>query len=466
MLDATSNSGSTSEASFSRKLGLHAVSGKRRVWLGVLELRQSDLGSVQEVVSRYILVAATSGGMFSVTGNWLFLAWLASYVVTTGVLYTLLVRVKPANLAMYVPMIYAMILVTSVVYMSMPIYVWVFFDNAAFHTVALCAFAALAMFNMQRHRRWSLIAIWDCGWVVSCAALFAFFALPDPIQPAHFFVAVVGFSVAASYFVLVQNSTIRDRTELRRTRQKLIEDQKRLTMDQISAGIAHDFNNTLTAIQGNIELAAMTHDPVERQELLAQATKSTNRASLVVAEMRAYARKSRMTITRVDVEDFVIQIEEKARKRYKPSVKLDFLYPKVPLEIESDFQLLTNAVCHLMQNAREAIPEGSGAVSLTVRLQDKPERPRKHVTDDYPDFVEFIVRDSGPGIDNTLIDRVMDPFHTTKPPGAGTGLGLSMVKGFAEQSGGSLRLKNLPRGGLQARLTLPLRKSQMPDDTP
>ncbi len=425
-------------------------------WIVLSELRASDLASPVEVIGRYAVVSLSAATLFAVTWNWVFLFWLAAYALSTGVFYGLLLNIRPENAQTHmVPMI-LLAMVTSVVFTSMPLWLWLSDEIASFKALAVFAIVGLAMFNIHRHHRWSAIAIWDCIWTILSAAIITALYLPDLPNITHYSVVLVGFVASATYFVLSLHNTIRDRTQLRASQTRAVVEQKAHTTHQLTAGIAHDFNNTLTAIQGHIELAEITDDPLERQDLLAQAKLSTKRAGKVVTQMRAYAGKSRLKIENVRLAEYLDVFKNEIETSTSWALQLDVTVPQNDLSIDVDKSLLHCALKHLVCNAHEAMAHSDGNIALnvkTTRLGSPKAHKKGNATD--VEYVQFDIRDAGPGIEETIMHKVMDPFFTTKAPGRAAGLGLSMVKGFAKQSGGFLELHNLPIAGLQASLILP-----------
>ncbi len=211
---------------------------------------------------------------------------------------------------------------------------------------------------------------------------------------------------------------------------------------QLTGGLAHDFNNLLAGISGSLELIGIrqaqgrTHD-VERY--LAAAQGATRRAAALTHRLLAFARRQTLDPKPTAVNQLVAGLEELIRRTVGPSIQLEVVGAAGLWPALVDPSQLENAILNLCINARDAMPDGG---RITIETANKWIDRHGSVTHDLPEgqYLSLCVTDTGVGIAPEIRDKVFEPFFTTKPLGEGTGLGLSMIYGFAKQSGGQVRI--------------------------
>lgn len=256
--------------------------------------------------------------------------------------------------------------------------------------------------------------------------------------------AAVGLHI---YFTLTLLAHRRVRIEAERAVLRSVQAQKMEAIGQLAGGVAHDFNNILTAVIGNLDLYDAMDTDAERLNAVTEAKTAALRAAELVKQLLAYARRTPMQIARRDVSSLLEQLQLLTRRLLPASITQDFEAPNTPLWVALDENQFITALVNLVVNARDAMPNGG---TLTVSA-----RPVHLFTDDVQpdgtvlnagDYAEVTVADTGTGIPPEIIRRVTEPFFTTKAVGQGSGLGLSMVDGFARQSGGLLTIDSSPEG--------------------
>jgi PAS domain S-box-containing protein len=231
----------------------------------------------------------------------------------------------------------------------------------------------------------------------------------------------------------------RDVTERRAMEEKLRQVQRMEAVGQLTGGVAHDFNNLLAVIIGNLDLLKRDlRDDPSRMQLIEGGMHAAERGATLIRRLLAFARRQTLTPRPLDLNDLIQNAIELLRRAAGPHIQIDAdLAPDLAPCIADTAQLET-ALLNLVINARDAMADG-GRVQIStrnVRLVGEQE-----VEDGSGDpYVRVAVADSGSGISEAIRDRVFEPFFSTKAPGRGTGLGLSMVFGFVEQSGGKIRL--------------------------
>jgi PAS domain S-box-containing protein len=247
----------------------------------------------------------------------------------------------------------------------------------------------------------------------------------------------------------------RDQTEaheaqktLEQTREMLHQAQKLEALGQLTGGVAHDFNNLLMAISGGVSLLARAK-PEMRDKVLEEMQNAVERGAGLTRQLLAFARRETLRPVPVDIGERFAAMQELLRRSLGPSIRLELSFPSGLWPIHVDPSQLELSILNLVINARDAMQDGG---TLTIAAENAP---TVAATLSEPDFVRLSVRDTGAGMSPEVRARAFEPFYSTKGPGLGTGLGLSQVHGFAEQSGGSARIESAPGLGTTVILSLP-----------
>ena len=245
---------------------------------------------------------------------------------------------------------------------------------------------------------------------------------------------------------------------LRRAEEALRHSQKMDAIGQLTGGIAHDFNNMLTAIIGSMEvlkhrIRAGRYDDV--QTFMDGAISSANRAASLTHRLLAFARRQPLDPKAVDVNQLINGMEDLLDRSLGEKIKLVVhLEPGLGAAL-TDAHQLENAILNLAINARDAMPRGGTLTIATETAIIKSREQYGRETIDAGDYTVVRVSDTGMGMSPDMLSRVFEPFFTTKPLGQGTGLGLSMIYGFAKQSRGHIRVESAENVGTTFRLYLP-----------
>ncbi len=270
--------------------------------------------------------------------------------------------------------------------------------------------------------------------------------------------------------------------ERENTETLLRQSQKMEAVGQLTGGLAHDFNNLLTGIIGSIELirSRIAQGRTGELDRLAEsAMASANRGAALTHRLLAFSRQQTLEPEPTDANRLVAGLEELIGRTAGAAIAVSCTRDAALWPTLCDPNQLENAILNLCINARDAMPDG-GVLRIetaNARLDaagrhDTPDAaappgslaegsaPRGTVTagfgDGVPgDYVMVAVADTGTGMTTEVATRAFDPFFTTKPAGQGTGLGLSMIYGFARQSSGHVRLDSTPGAGTTVRLYLP-----------
>lgn len=246
-----------------------------------------------------------------------------------------------------------------------------------------------------------------------------------------------------------------DITETRRMQMALAQAQKMEAIGQLTGGVAHDFNNLLTIIIGNLSaLEALCVDCPDSRDLLDPALQAARRGAQLIKSLLSFSRQQPLKPVAVDVGKLVAGLETLIRRSLPSSIRCSSHLPTQPLHSRVDPGQLESALLNFALNARDAMPEG-GRLSIRVRPGLLRGRQAEELALPPGPYVCIHVSDTGCGMDEATRSRIFEPFFTTKGFGQGSGLGLSMVYGFARQSGGNVKVSSKPGRGSRFTLILP-----------
>nr|WP_285236576.1 ATP-binding protein [Sphingobium sp. BHU LFT2] len=240
---------------------------------------------------------------------------------------------------------------------------------------------------------------------------------------------------------------------------------------QLTGGIAHDFNNMLTGVIGAIDImkrriASGRLDDLDR--FMDAASVSAQRAAGLTARLLAFSRRQSLDSRPTDVNALIASLEDLLCRTMSEQISVSILSARDIPPAVVDANQLESAILNLAINARDAMPEG-GALTLETSVTILDTKYCQTHPGAMPGrYVVVAVSDSGVGMDEDTLAKVFDPFFTTKPVGQGTGLGLSMVYGFAKQSEGQVRIHSTPGHGTSVKLFLPVAQDGIvgEDDAP
>ncbi len=231
-------------------------------------------------------------------------------------------------------------------------------------------------------------------------------------------------------------------TELMHAEEQLRQSQKMEAVGQLTGGLAHDFNNLLTGITGSLELLGTRIGQGRLKDLdryIDGAQGAAKRAAALTHRLLAFSRRQTLDPKPTDVNRLIGGMEELIRRTVGPAIEIDVVGAAGLWPTLVDPPQLENALLNLCINARDAMPDGG---KITIETGNRWLDERMARDRDLPpgQYVSLCVSDTGTGMTPEVIAKAFDPFFTTKPIGMGTGLGLSMIYGFAKQSGGQVRI--------------------------
>jgi PAS domain S-box-containing protein len=254
----------------------------------------------------------------------------------------------------------------------------------------------------------------------------------------------------------VFNGFVRDLTERITAEDRIRQAEKMEAMGQLTGGIAHDFNNILTVITGTIEILA---DAVKGEPQLAAITRmideAASRGADLTQHLLAFARKQPLEPQVTDVNTLIINTAKLLQRTLGEHVEIESVFDDEACPAIVDPNQLATAILNLALNARDAMPDGGKLIIETglVVLDDSYAKMHSDVRPGR--YAMIAVSDTGAGIPAAILDKVFNPFFTSKGPGKGTGLGLSMVYGFIKQSAGHIMIYSEEGHGTTIKMYLP-----------
>jgi PAS domain S-box-containing protein len=247
--------------------------------------------------------------------------------------------------------------------------------------------------------------------------------------------------------------------ELAAAQEALRQSQKMETVGHLTGGIAHDFNNLLTGIIGSLDLVrrrmASGRRPEDIRRFMDAATTSAHRAAALTHRLLAFARRQSLDTRPNDINRLVAGMEDLLHRTLGEQVELHSDLGADLWTAFVDANQLENAILNLAINARDAMMDGGRLTITTANTQLNETYTLQHEDLEPGDYVAIRVSDTGVGMPPDVLAKAVDPFFTTKPAGMGTGLGLSMIYGFARQSRGHLRMESRLGHGTTVELYLP-----------
>jgi signal transduction histidine kinase len=249
--------------------------------------------------------------------------------------------------------------------------------------------------------------------------------------------------------------TLIDVTAQRELEQQLVQSRKSEALGQLTGGVAHDFNNLLAAVLGGLRLIEGRVELGGREkQIFDQMRNAAEKGAELVRRLMAFARKQELSPSSIEPSALRDSVAGLVDHALGDEVEVDWRVAAEGLRLYADQAQLELALVNLLINARDAMP-GGGTIAVSIEQTEAPD-----AGGGAEEWLRIRIRDDGDGIRPELIERVTEPFFTTKAAGKGTGLGLSMVAGFVEQSGGAFHIASDVGQGTQIDMILPATRSQ------
>ena len=240
---------------------------------------------------------------------------------------------------------------------------------------------------------------------------------------------------------------------------QLLQSQKMEAIGMLAGGVAHDFNNYLTTILGSVDLIGINQNlPEKLKKHIHQIRNAAQLSAALTRQLLAFGRRQMLEKTAINLNAIVSNIEKMLERLIGENIELRIRLAPDLKPINADFGQMEQIVMNLAVNARDAMPEG-GYLRLKTENIVIDEDYCHHVTDAAPgEFIRLTVEDSGAGMSREMMDKIFDPFFSTKGPGHGTGLGLSVVYGVVRQHQGWINVYSEPGHGTIFKIYLPISK--------
>jgi signal transduction histidine kinase/CheY-like chemotaxis protein len=253
---------------------------------------------------------------------------------------------------------------------------------------------------------------------------------------------------------------VRDVSLQRAVEEQLRQSQKMDAIGQLTGGIAHDLNNLLTVVIGNLDLIAPRGDDYVRRHAQ-PALQAAERGAALVHRLLAFSRRQTLMPRRLELNELVRSIHELIRRTLGEDVEIELRLAGELWPVFADRGQVESALLNLVVNARDAMPEGGRLTIETANTVLDADYAALNPGVEPGEFVRLAVSDTGVGMAPEVLEHAFEPFFTTKEVGKGSGLGLSMIYGFARQSRGHVKIYSEPGIGTTVRLYLP----RLTDDT-
>lgn len=250
---------------------------------------------------------------------------------------------------------------------------------------------------------------------------------------------------------------IRDISARQSMEEELRQAHKMEAVGQLTGGVAHDFNNLLTVISGNLELLERRLSDEDDRDILREAQEAADLGAQLASRLLAFGRRQPLNPKPTDLNTMVVGMVDLLRRTLGEMVQIETRLGEAVPVIMADPGQIENALLNLSINARDAMPEG-GTLAIETVLMTVSGEIGEIASGTY---VKLTVSDTGVGMPPQVRQRAFEPFFTTKGPGAGSGLGLSMVYGFVKQSGGHVELHSRPGEGTRIGIYLPVRDEDL-----
>ncbi|HET7881539.1 MAG TPA: ATP-binding protein [Acetobacteraceae bacterium] len=241
-----------------------------------------------------------------------------------------------------------------------------------------------------------------------------------------------------------------------RVQARLAQAQRMEALGQLAGGIAHDFNNVLQAVSGGLNLIQKrADDPAAVRRFAHMSAEAADRGAAVTGRLLAFARRGELRAVSVEPRPLLENLSEILRATLGADITVEIGVPEGAPPLLADKAQLETVLVNLAVNARDAMPTG-GTLTVTA-TPEQVDASRPHPAGIQPGtYLRFELEDTGSGMDAATLARASEPFFTTKTAGQGTGLGLAMARGFAEQSGGGFEIRSTPRAGPTVTLWFPV----------
>ncbi len=251
-------------------------------------------------------------------------------------------------------------------------------------------------------------------------------------------------------------------TERRTLENQINQSQKMDMVGQLAGGIAHDFNNVLSAIMMANDFLLNAHKPTDPsfQDIM-QIKQNATRAATLVRQLLAFSRRQTLRPQVLGLGDALSDLTMLLRRLIGEKVKLDLMHGRDLWPVKVDVSQFEQVIVNLAVNARDAMPDGGKLTVKTANVTADESAQLSYKGLPAADYVRIDIADTGTGIPADIVDKIFEPFFSTKEVGKGTGLGLSTVYGIVKQTGGFVYVDSVPGEGTSFRIFLPRHRPEL-----
>lgn len=413
-------------------------------------LRRLEPPTDPEFLLQVALILGVCTCSYFLAGWWVCAVWGFAYVAMQFSEKAVVRLVPDSPTTLQYSLVLCVLFVEASIYCAMPVYLWFLGPDVA-KFAALALVTASSMHSMLNRAAFPSILM--C-FLVPDAAVFVAISMHSifmdgPTAEATLLV-VCGLAISA-FFVVMLSQSYRKEAQLLETLEQLQQSQKMDVMGKLTGGIAHDFNNLLSVISGNLQLVPGASSKMEAERLTAEALSAAERCSDLTSKLLSFGQKAPLLPKVVSPDSAMKELQSYVGRLFPPRIKLKFDVEPGIGNVLVDPSALQSALLNLALNSAEAI---AGQGQITVSATNRVVGGKK--------CVRITVADDGIGISDANKNQIFEPFFTTSRSGEGAGLGLSMVKGFVEQSQGSVEVDSQRGRGTVISIVLPS-TDQVPD---
>ncbi|MCA8881710.1 MAG: hypothetical protein KDA73_17555 [Rhodobacteraceae bacterium] len=424
-------------------------------------LKRISADGVWERKMRFACLAPMAVAVWALSGLWLPILWLPVYFTVLQMNARLTEGLPPTVAGRRMALLAVALLADSLLFFAAVVYI-AHQPDLLFQGLALFMLSGYMLNATTEHSEAPLLVAVDIV-AVAVALVGITVVLSPALGIGGTAVLGVGAAILWLYFTLSVINTMQARRRLRTSLGALSESKVVETVGRLTGGLARDFGGHMTAVLGNLELAMHADDPKAQRVLLHEAHDSAQAAAELTTQLVAFSGRAHLRPVAVDLVTFLEEIRPRMRRLLPATVALEIEPYSTARMVFVDRRQLETVMAELVENARDAVGT-SGSVRLVTRdlQRDEPLKRPGRVALPPGRYIRLEVIDTGSGIPESLLQQVHEPFFTTKRAVRAPGLGLSMAKGFAEQSGGALLIHSVPDEGTEITMLFPVHVHNRP----
>ena len=410
------------------------------------DLYELDFGHSAESIIRILATFAGSMLLSALTDSSIFIAWFFAYAIGYGIYYLLFKHFLKNPSVHALPIILFFFGLLTAMFVVVPA-VLIVSQDLVLQLGGFGFFAAMLIYLSRRNDTYLPVILIQMVSVYAVSLGMTFNAFGHLTNP--WAIGAVGIGIFSFLLYYTQSLFVARSIKLQsRSMLRVASDaQKMAAVGQLAGGVAHDFNNVLAAILGNVELYDQTQDKDEQNRIVKEISKAADHGAQTISQLMIFTRQAHKKVTVVNLAQLVNETSDLALRLLPKGVALSQHIEDTEPSIRVDERQAKTALINLLTNALDAMPNG-GRVLFSCHWETiKSPKPLVGGDELAPGkYLAISLTDTGDGIPRDIVDRVHEPFFTTKPVGKGTGLGLPAVLGFIKEFGKGLHIENLEMG--------------------